>query len=187
MKKIKNLTKIGLMKKTVLKGLNLEVKLKDYINNTMDIYYKLLHDVNITVDGKSTQIDLILLTYAGIHVIESKNHKGIISGNINDLKWENNFYNNSKYLENNPISQNEYHIDMLSKYLKLPKDKFFSYIIYGNDAKLNINNNKRFFQKKHLKILYANELVEQIKYDLKHESIKLSYESIDKIYYILKE
>lgn len=146
---------------------------------------------NVIINDKdsntSTQIDLILLTYSGIHVIEAKNHTGIISGNIYDYKWEQNIYNNGKYNHNNPIMQNKYHIDLLSKYLKLPKNKFFSYIIYPNDAKLNLKNNHRFFQKGHLKILYMKELINQIQYDLKHENIKLSYESIDKIYYILKK
>lgn len=165
-----------------LKGLQFELLIKNCLNATMDTYFKVLHDINIEVNGKKTQIDVILLTYAGIYVIESKNWEGSIYGKYNDYKWTQVLKNGEKNYYFNPIKQNKYHIQILSEYLKLPLNKFYSYIIFSNDTKIN----EYIYKYQRIKLLKYEHMLKQIRYDLKNNAIRLTYEQIDKIYYLLK-
>ena len=77
---------------------------------------------------KTNQIDSIVISIFGIFVIETKNIKGIISGEEGSYNWKS--YNEFSKLENgryilktnekeflNPISQNLSHIKSLKKLL----------------------------------------------------------------------
>ena len=164
------------------KGLKFEKEIFSKLESELDINKKILHNVKImATNGKYTQIDLILITYAGIYVIESKNWSGKLIGESSRNKWIQIL--SKKYYPNNPIKQNQYHIDKLSQYLNLDKDLFKSYIVFPE--KTNIDNIK-FESNDNLKILKINTLFDTIISDLKNKDIRLSYEEIDKIYMNLK-
>ena len=69
------------------------------------------NNYKMILNGKSTQIDHIVVNKNGVFVIETKNYAGIIYGDEKDHKWlqvpaggnvENEFYN--------PVKQNRTHI-----------------------------------------------------------------------------
>ena len=55
------------------KGLEFENEIINKLEKEIDINKKILHNIYIKYENKYTQIDIILITYAGIYVIECKN------------------------------------------------------------------------------------------------------------------
>lgn len=154
----------------------------DSIEKKLDIYYKLIRNVYIPIEGKKTEIDILLVTSFGIYVIESKNYHGTIYGDENDFKWTQYFSKQKTYQLLNPIKQNNYHIQFLSDYLRKDKNNFKSYIVFGKDTiikKIKYN---------HLNTTIANSnwLIEYLRDDMHHSDIIYSHEEIDKIYIDLK-
>ena len=101
----------------------------------------IFHDLYVPIYGdKFSQIDLILLTTAGIIVFEIKEYSGWLFGNGKHERWTQVLnYGKEKHRFYNPIMQNAQHISQLQKYLK--KDiPFFSVIVfYGNCELKDIN------------------------------------------------
>lgn len=74
-------------------------------------------------EGKSCQIDHIVINKNGIFVIETKNYSGIIYGNEERHYWTQSLsYGRKKYKLYNPVKQNAKHIYMLKKVtdIKIP-------------------------------------------------------------------
>lgn len=62
--------------------------------------YKILNNVLIyTKDGRSVQIDHIIVSVYGIFVIETKNYKGWIFGNENSENWMQVIYKEKKSIQ----------------------------------------------------------------------------------------
>lgn len=77
---------------------------------------KILMNLQIpTGDGRTTEIDLLLIHETGLYVFEMKHYKGTIYGKTSDQKWTQYFRTapNSRFY--NPILQNQYHIKALQK------------------------------------------------------------------------
>lgn len=76
--------------------------------------YRILRDVYLGSEKKSTQIDLLVVSRYGIFVIEVKNWTGKIYGTEESLNWQvyNKGYRNEYY---NPIRQNNGHLNSLRK------------------------------------------------------------------------
>ena len=86
-------------------------ELYKYINGNC----KILMNLNIpTGDGKTTEIDLILIHETCIYVFEIKNYKGTIYGNGNGEIWTQYFRTAPNNVFRNPILQNEYHIKAIN-------------------------------------------------------------------------
>ena len=49
--------------------------------------YKIINDLLIEVDGRTIQIDHLVVSIYGIFVIETKNYKGRITGSDNSDYW----------------------------------------------------------------------------------------------------
>lgn len=86
---------------------------------------------------RTVQIDHIVLDRYGIHVFETKNYSGIITGGEYDTEWtqklegyEGKFYN--------PVKQNLGHIYALKNQLKL-NVYCFSYIVFTGDSVIKTN------------------------------------------------
>ena len=101
---------------------------------------------------KSTQIDHLIVSPYGIFVIETKNHKGWVFGDINSKVWtqtlngENgwrSYGGHSHFTFYNPVTQNKGHIENLSKQLKMPENCMAGMIVFTNpEAYLgNVNCN----------------------------------------------
>lgn len=92
-------------------------------------------------DGKTTEIDLILIHSTGIYVIESKNYKGWIFGNEKDENWTQCLNKGSEGTEKNklynPVKQNYNHIKYLRKYLGKSDDiPIKSLVVFGKETEL---------------------------------------------------
>lgn len=73
-------------------------------------------------DGKTTEIDVILICAKGIFVFESKNYSGWIFGDESQINWTQTLPNKHKEHFYNPIMQNKSHIKHLRKFIdnKIP-------------------------------------------------------------------
>ena len=90
-------------------------------------------------DGKTAQIDELIIADSGIYVIEVKNYKGWIFGNESNQYWiqvlstgiRGESIKNKLY---NPIRQNNSHIYCIKKNLKGYKGPIHSLIVFSNEA-----------------------------------------------------
>lgn len=109
-----------------------EYKIYQNLNFMEDYGCKILTNLYIpSANGKTTEIDMILITHKGIFVIESKNFKGWIFGEKKQKYWAQTFPNGEKKDFFNPIWQNQNHIKQLSHILK--DEYYFSSIIAFSD------------------------------------------------------
>ena len=74
--------------------------------------YKIYNNIYIKKDGKTSQIDHLVLSIYGIFVIETKNYKGWIFGNEKSKYWTQTLYK-KKYKVFNPVIQNWTHVNFL--------------------------------------------------------------------------
>lgn len=157
----------------------------NHIKEQIDIYHKIIQNVILTKDEEKTEVDIILITCVGIYVIESKNFQGYIYGTDTDNIWTEWFSHNHKYHFSNPILQNQYHINFMAHNLKLSEDCFYSYIVFGDDAKLQkiIIHDEN---KTKVAIINNRDLISNLIADIHTRSIILSHEEIDKMYIDLK-
>jgi hypothetical protein len=103
--------------------------------------YKIINDLRLRIEGKSTQIDHVVLSNFGIFVIETKNYKGWIFGKEHEDYWKQVIYKEKNTFKN-PIKQNKYHIWMLKKALKDHPDlDYHSLIVFLANAELKTNTN----------------------------------------------
>ena len=115
------------------KGLQGEYKTIDYIRYVTDDD-NILHDVNVSdAQGHTAQIDVVVLDYTGIYVVEVKNFANnakVYLTNSKDTK----LYYKIKYQPSqeevmyNPVWQNRAHINHLSSYLNLSTSYFVNIV-----------------------------------------------------------
>lgn len=101
--------------------------------------YNIFDDVMIPKkNGKTTQIDHIVVSPYGIFVIETKNYQGIIIGNGSANDWKQNIWGN-EYKLFNPAIQNYAHIAALKQFLPKYSHRFIHNIVtFPNETKLNL-------------------------------------------------
>lgn len=87
-----------------------------------------------------TEVDAVFISKKGIFVIESKNYKGRIYGDVNKRSWIQILQANNRYYFYNPIKQNASHTKAISKILNIPDARFKPIVIFGNQARLNVNS-----------------------------------------------
>jgi len=107
--------------------------------NKPDTKY-VINNLMIINDGKSSQIDHLVMNKTGIFVIETKNYSGRIYGNEDQKEWTQVLsYGKVKNRFYNPILQNRTHIFALSKLIGR-SDCFISIIVFPK-AQLMTNTN----------------------------------------------
>ncbi|MDU5263500.1 MAG: nuclease-related domain-containing protein, partial [Clostridium celatum] len=98
--------------------------------------YKIINNLLLKTSRGTTQIDHIVVSRYGIFVIETKNYKGIITGNEYDDSWNQILFNNKEVLRN-PIKQNNGHIKALKDAIPTLKyKKIKSIIVFTKRSKL---------------------------------------------------
>ncbi len=90
-------------------------------------------------DGKTSQIDELIVADSGIYVIEVKNYKGWIFGNEKNQYWTQILYTGirGESIKNrlyNPIRQNNSHILCIKKNLGDYKGPFHSLVVFSDEA-----------------------------------------------------
>ena len=83
--------------------------------------YTIFNNLLFESNGRSTQIDHIVVSPYGVFVIETKGYKGWILGGENSEYWTQVIYK-SKHQFYNPIKQNEGHVRFLRHLFKCPVD-----------------------------------------------------------------
>ena len=121
--------------------------------------YKVINDVMIkTEDGKTHQIDHIVISKYGIFVIETKQLNAYIIGNDYDKNWTYKTKKEMHYIKN-PVHQNYGHVLALREILNIEENKFISIVCITSNAKLRITSDK---------VVRVNRLLEKIKlYNIK--------------------
>ena len=99
--------------------------------------YRHFRDLYVThPDGTgTTQLDHVVVSTAGIFVIETKNFRGWIFGGENQREWTQQIYRKKSRFQN-PIHQNKLHVAALSRLLGLPVEIFRPVVIFIGNAEL---------------------------------------------------
>ena len=103
--------------------------------------YIVLNDIMIAVDGKTHQIDHIVLSKYGIFVIETKQYNGYIKGSKYDKKWVRYIKGKEPIYYTNPILQNYGHVKAICSLLNISEKMVFNIVcIPSNNVKLDIKH-----------------------------------------------
>ena len=138
--------------------------------------YKIINNLLLITLKGTAQIDHIVISQYGIFVIETKNYKGIITGNEYDDNWNQILFNNKEVLRN-PIKQNNGHIKALKDVIPaLRYKKINSIILFTKRSNLKVNTETT--------VIYYNKVNKVIKRSRKKEFTK---EEVDYIYKKLNE
>ena len=85
---------------------------------------------------RTTEIDVVFINQAGVHVIESKNYSGWIFGRARDQYWTQTLPRRKKHRFFNPIKQNELHLKAIEQVLGLDRTHLHSWIVFSNRSTL---------------------------------------------------
>lgn len=130
-------------------------------------------------DGKTTEVDVVMLSETGVYVFESKNYSGWIFGDEQYKNWTQSLGNRQKYQFYNPIWQNNAHINAINFVLKLDdQDLYKSYIVFSERCTLKKIN----FTSKRVKVIKRNELLKTIKKDIESSKKIFSPYEVDQIF-----
>ena len=105
-------------------------------NNNLTGKLVVLKNIYIPMQGKTTEIDVLMVHEKGIFVFESKNYSGWIFGSTDQLNWTQCLKNGDKNKFYNPIRQNRTHIKALAEFLDMPVSNFVSYIVFSERCTL---------------------------------------------------
>ncbi len=119
-------------------------------------------------DDNITEIDLIAIDERGIFVFEMKNYSGYIIGNVSDNHFNQITLNNQKIQINNPIKQNEYHINCLKNYFGNESLPVYNITVVSNHCNLRLDDMKALIRIKHV-----NQTLEDFK------DVKLTKDEVD--------
>lgn len=141
-----------------------------------------LRNVYVPWKGKTAEIDVLMLHERGIFVFESKNYSGKIYGKADDLQWSQ-YENGHKNHFYNPIRQNQTHIVALSEFLGIPPDQMTSYVVFSDRCKLM----KVPDSTDKVVLIHRGDLVRELRYDLRRNTIVFTGEQIENIRNTLKQ
>lgn len=141
-------------------------------------YNKVLCNVYVPYNGKTSEIDVILIHEKGIFVFESKNYSGWIFGELDNRYWTQYLSNKQKNRFYNPIKQNTTHIKALSKYLGIDVSEFISYIVFSQRCELKeVPRNSS-----NCIVLKRTDMLKKLKRHIRKRDIIFTNEEIDNIF-----
>ncbi|MBP1920581.1 nuclease-related domain-containing protein [Youngiibacter multivorans] len=99
---------------------------------------RILTNIYLPLDnGRTTEIDLLMVHPTGIYVFESKNYSGWIFGDEKSRNWTQSLKGGKKISFYNPVMQNRGHINALMDNLRdVGPESFFSYIVFSERCEL---------------------------------------------------
>jgi Nuclease-related domain/Topoisomerase DNA binding C4 zinc finger len=167
-----------------IKGMAGEKQVARILNTLDPNEYILMNDLYLPKDdGKTTQIDHILIGPQGIFVIETKNYKGWITGSEHKQTWT---QTNYKRKDNfyNPIWQNAGHIKALQAAIgeSLNDVPIHSIIVFGRQAELKFTQP---FKK--ATVMNSHQLLSHIKLEESTNTNTLAYFNRQKIKHLLSQ
>jgi predicted RNA-binding Zn-ribbon protein involved in translation (DUF1610 family) len=139
--------------------------------------YKVSNDIYLKANGRSIQIDHLVISIYGIFVIETKTYKGWIFGNEKSKYWTQTLYK-KKYKFFNPVIQNWSHINFLKNISNDFKHlNYFSIIVFVGSAKLKRINAS-------VPVIYKRKLLRTIR---RNKKILLTSSQLGKIDNLLNQ
>jgi RNase P subunit RPR2 len=154
-----------------IKGFFGEKSIAFFLSRLDSNKYKVINNLMINVNGKTVQIDNLIISNFGIFVIETKNYKGFITGNKYNDYWTQTIY---KYKEKfyNPIKQNYGHTQALKTILKeFQNIVYYPIVVFTTEADLKVTADTD--------VVYDTHLIRTIK---KYQKENISDVTRDKIY-----
>lgn len=147
----------------------------------------IFHDLYVKkLNGDFSQIDLVVVTTAGVVVFEVKDYNGWIFGTGYQSKWTQVLaYGKHKYRFYNPIMQNDRHIaNLREKQKQFENIPFFSVIVFDGDCKLrdiSFVPEGTFVvrEKRVLEVMRIIQAKEPAPYTDKHEVIRVLKEAVE--------
>ena len=138
---------------------------------------KILMNLNIpTSNGKTTEIDLLLIHETGIYVFEVKHYKGTIYGKDSDKIWTQYFRTAQNNSFKNPMLQNEYHLSALKKLF--PSVPVKSIIVFTNDdCDIRVDNSNV-----NISLCNLNNLIMNVTNSFESSTKRYTMEEIDKMF-----
>lgn len=133
----------------------------------------ILNNIYINDNGKSRQIDHIVITNSGVFVIETKNFGGKIYGKESSNEWIQ-YIGKQGFNFKNPIHQNYGHVQIVKKVINDGSINVESIIAFTRRAILKV--------KTYTKVLYPDEIVKYISNKneyLKSDKMKQIYNLIN--------
>jgi hypothetical protein len=126
---------VGIFKSPWGKGFlgELIVKLSMRLLLDKNRYFQ-FHNVTLSCENGTTQIDHIVVSEWGVFVIETKNLKGWIYGSERQKFWTQKLFKQSNTFQN-PLHQNFKHVKALQEELSIDDDKIFSVIVFVGDSR----------------------------------------------------
>ena len=121
--------------------------------------YIIINDVMIeTSDGRTHQIDHIVISKYGIFVIETKHYNATLQGDDYVKNWTYKTRKKTHYIKN-PVHQNYGHVLALKEILNIEENKFISIVCITSNTKIKIDS---------VKVVFVDKLLEKIKsYNIK--------------------
>lgn len=160
------------MKSPKIKGMIGESSVQMKLKKLDPKEYLVLHDLMIQQpDGKTSQIDHVVVSKYGVFVIETKNYTGWIIGSEKSEYWTQVIYKRKERLYN-PIRQNYGHIKALESFLEDDTIPFISIIAFSTRADLKL-------EQMNTDVVYTTRLVSTIQ---KHKAVVLSEEQKHRIH-----
>ena len=138
---IKNIQNLLTSDKNEYKGSYGEWLTEYKIEKNITGYYQMFKNIYVPYltkdkEERTTEIDIIIIHETGLYIIESKNYSGWIFGSEKQKIWTQCLPNRTKKQFYNPILQNRTHIDILSKHIKISKEKMKSFIVFSERCEL---------------------------------------------------
>lgn len=93
-------------------------------------------NVYVPINGRTTELDIVMVDRSGVYVFESKAFGGKIYGQPDHMNWVQ-YIGNQKNSFYNPVKQNENHCRYLSQALQIPREAIFSFVVFENRADLS--------------------------------------------------
>ena len=101
----------------------------------LNCLHVLINNVTLPTENGTTQVDHVLITEAGVFIIETKHYTGWILGNPRDKKWTQVIYR-TKHRFQNPLHQNYGHVKSVQALFKLPESAFIGVVVFTGNAEL---------------------------------------------------
>jgi len=180
------------LKSPKTKGAIGELRVKLNLGGDIPNEKYVINDLLLLHEGKSHQIDHLIISKTGIFVIETKNYSGLIYGDDKHIEWTQVLnYGKTKNKFYNPILQNKSKIYALSKIIGR-KDCFISIIVfpkatimtYFNERVGSISDMKKWIKQERVEIFTSLEVEKNYKtlIDYKNNPQLTNKEHIGNIY-----
>lgn len=118
-----------------------ELSLSNILNNYLPKnFYTVYDDLLIETNGKTHQIDHLVISQFGVFVIENKAYSGVITGDKYDKVWVRHYNKNKKMYYENPIRQNYGHVKCIQELLHLNNKQVFNIACLMGNGTTNIKH-----------------------------------------------